>query len=56
VLPVRFWQARQWQSETLAGSPVQATETLPQEQVAVLTVAAAPCTRLYRVGVGVSVL
>jgi len=35
LLPVRFWQARQWQSATLWGSPAQTTRRLPQEHVAI---------------------
>jgi hypothetical protein len=33
VLPVRLWQARQWQSETLVGSPSQLTVSWPQSHV-----------------------
>jgi len=36
VLPVRLWQSRQWQSETLVGSPVHVTRSFRQAQVAVL--------------------
>src|SRR3546814_5083768 len=28
--PVRLWQSKQWQSDTLAGSPVQVRTSLPQ--------------------------
>jgi hypothetical protein len=35
TLPVRCWQARQWQMETRAGSPSQWILSWPQEQVAV---------------------
>jgi hypothetical protein len=32
ALPVRCWQARQWQIETLMGSPSTSTVSCPHEQ------------------------
>jgi hypothetical protein len=36
VLPVRFWHSRQWHKEIFIGSPLQATLSCPQAQVASL--------------------
>jgi hypothetical protein len=38
TLPVRFWQARQWQMETRTGSPRVWTTRFPQRQVALRVV------------------
>jgi hypothetical protein len=35
ALPLRFWQSRQWQTETRTGSPVALALSWPQRQVAV---------------------
>jgi len=35
ALPERFWQSRQWQTETRTGSPSQLAVNWPQRQVAV---------------------
>jgi hypothetical protein len=35
ALPVRFWHARQWQTDTRTGSPVTLTLSCPQRQEAV---------------------
>src|ERR1700744_2121435 len=43
ALPVRFWQAPQWQAETLIGSPVVVIDRALQVQVAVrLVISFAP--------------
>jgi hypothetical protein len=38
TLPVRRWQARQWQMDTRTGSAVVVTVSCPQEQAAVRSV------------------
>jgi hypothetical protein len=38
ALPVRFWQARQWQADTRTGSPVAVALSWPQRHEAVRAV------------------
>ena len=38
ALPERFWQLRQWQTETRTGSPVAVAVSWPQRQEAVRVV------------------
>jgi len=42
VLPVRFWQARQWRSDAFPDSASQTTRRLPQEQLAVRAMEVSP--------------
>ena len=45
ALPERCWQAKQWQTETRTGSPVQVTVSWPQRQEAVRVVMTASIGR-----------